>query len=49
MEHSTRIYSVYLKHVAPDDIHVYSIDEVLIDATSYLKREIITAKDLRCV
>ncbi|MST93633.1 DNA methylase, partial [Ruthenibacterium lactatiformans] len=46
MEHSTRIYSVYLKHVAPDDIHVYSIDEVLIDATSYLKRENITAKDL---
>ena len=46
MEHSTRIYSVYLKHVAPDDIHVYSIDEALIDATSYLKRENITAKDL---
>ena len=46
MEHSTRIYSVYLKHVAPDDIHVYSIDEVLIDATAYLKRENITAKDL---
>lgn len=45
MEHSTRIYSVYLKHVAPEDIHVYSIDEVLIDATSYLKRENITARD----
>lgn len=37
MEYSTRIYKVYLKHVAPDDIHVYSIDEVFIDATSYLK------------
>ena len=37
MEYSTRIYQVYLKHVAPEDIHVYSIDEVFIDATSYLK------------
>lgn len=37
MEYSTRIYKVYLKHVAPEDIHVYSIDEVFIDATSYLK------------
>lgn len=37
IEYSTRIYNVYLKHVAPEDIHVYSIDEVFIDATSYLK------------
>ena len=37
MEYSTRIYQVYLKHVAPEDIHVYSIDEVFIDATAYLK------------
>ena len=37
MKYSTRIYQVYLKHVAPEDIHVYSIDEVFIDATSYLK------------
>lgn len=37
MEYSTRIYKVYLKHVAPEDIHVYSIDEVFIDATAYLK------------
>ena len=37
MEYSTRIYKVYLKHVAPEDIHVYSVDEVFIDATSYLK------------
>jgi DNA polymerase V len=36
IECSTRIYSVYLKHVAPEDIHVYSIDEVFIDATPYL-------------
>ncbi len=37
MEYSTRVYKVYLKHVSPEDIHVYSIDEVFIDATSYLK------------
>lgn len=38
MTHSTRIYSIYLRHIAPEDIHVYSIDEVFIDATYYLKR-----------
>ena len=37
MEYSTRIYKVYLKHVSPEDIHVYSIDEVFIDVTSYLR------------
>lgn len=37
MDYSARIYQIYLKHVAPEDIHVYSIDEVFIDATSYLK------------
>ena len=37
MDYSARIYQVYLKHVAPEDIHVYSIDEVFIDATGYLK------------
>ncbi len=36
LEYSTRIYGVYLKYFSPDDIHVYSIDEVFIDATSYL-------------
>lgn len=34
---STRVYSVYLKHVAPEDIYPYSIDEVFIDVTHYLK------------
>ncbi len=34
---STKIYSIYLKYVAPEDIHVYSIDEVFIDVRSYLK------------
>ena len=37
MECSSRIYEMYLKYVAPEDIHVYSIDEVFIDATPYLK------------
>jgi DNA polymerase V len=36
MKVSSRIYQVYLKYVAPEDIHVYSIDEVFIDATDYL-------------
>lgn len=37
MEYSARIYGVYLKFFAPEDIHVYSIDEVFIDVTHYLK------------
>lgn len=37
MESSSRIYEIYLKYIAPEDIHVYSIDEVFIDATPYLK------------
>ena len=36
MEYSTRIYQIYLNYVAPEDIHVYSIDEVFIDVTEYL-------------
>lgn len=36
IEYSTRIYEVYLRYFAPEDILVYSIDEVFIDATSYL-------------
>ncbi|MDY4221853.1 MAG: DNA methylase [Candidatus Faecousia sp.] len=37
VEVSSKIYELYLKYVAPEDIHVYSIDEVFIDATPYLK------------
>lgn len=37
MEYSTRIYNIYLKYIAPEDIHVYSIDEVFIDVTNYLQ------------
>lgn len=46
MEISSRIYGIYLKYVAPEDIHVYSIDEVFIDATSYLKTYKLTPREL---
>ena len=46
IEYSTRIYQVYLKYFSPDDIHVYSIDEVFIDATHYLKTYKKTAREL---
>ena len=48
MKYSTRIYNVYLKYLSPDDIYVYSIDEVFCDITNYLKyykmspRELVT-------
>ena len=45
VEWSTRIYQVYLKHVAPEDIHVYSIDEVFIDATHYLRVRGMTGRE----
>ena len=37
IDYSKKIYEVYLKYTSAEDIHVYSIDEVFIDATSYLK------------
>ena len=43
MEHSAKIYEIYLKYVAPEDIHVYSIDEVFMDITPYLKNSGLTA------
>lgn len=46
IEYSTIIYEVYLKYVAPEDIHVYSIDEVFIDATHYLQTYNTTAHEL---
>ncbi len=45
MECSSKIYEIYLKYVAPEDIHVYSIDEVFIDATPYLKTYAMTAHE----
>ena len=46
MQISGRIYEVYLKYIAPEDIHVYSIDEVFIDATSYLGTYRMTPREL---
>ena len=46
MEYSTRIYNIYLKYVAPEDIHVYSIDEVFIDATDYLNTYHLTPREM---
>ena len=46
IEYSTRIYKIYLKYIAPEDIHVYSIDEVFIDATNYLGTYGMTAHQL---
>ncbi len=47
--YSTRIYQIYLKYVAPEDIHVYSIDEVFIDATPYLETYGVTAHELAMI
>ena len=46
METSTAIYQIYLRYFAPEDIHVYSIDEVFIDATGYLKLYGMTPREL---
>ena len=46
MDYSTRIYRIYLRYIAPEDIHVYSIDEVMIDLTEYTKFYHQTAEEL---
>lgn len=46
MKYSTMIYEIYLRYFAPEDMHVYSIDEVFIDLTSYLKNYQMDAKKL---
>ncbi|BCJ94445.1 DNA methylase [Anaerocolumna cellulosilytica] len=46
IEYSTLIYNVYLKYIAPEDIHVYSIDEVFLDATDYLHSYKLSAREL---
>ena len=46
IKYSADIYSIYLKYISPDDIHVYSIDECFIDATNYLKLYKKTPKEL---
>lgn len=46
MEYSSSIYSIYLKYIAPEDIIVYSIDEVFMDVTDYLFTYKLTAHEL---
>ncbi len=43
---STRIFNIYTQYVAPEDIHVYSVDEVFMDVTHYLKNYGMTAHEL---
>lgn len=46
MAYSTKIYAIYMKYIAPEDMIVYSIDEVFLDVTAYLKTYRLTAKEL---
>ena len=46
MEYSAKIYNIYLKYVSSHDIHVYSIDEVFMDVTNYLKTYKMSAREL---
>ncbi len=46
IDYSTRIYEIYLKYVAPEDCHVYSIDEIMMDVTHYLDTYQLTAREL---
>ncbi|MBQ7265240.1 MAG: DNA methylase [Firmicutes bacterium] len=46
IEYSKRIYDIYLKYISKDDMHVYSVDEVFIDATAYLKTYGMTTEEL---
>ncbi len=46
MKASTEIYKIYLRYIAPEDIHIYSIDEVMMDVTNYLPTYGVTAREL---
>ena len=46
IEYSTKIYDIYLKYISPDDCHVYSIDEIFLDVTSYLGTYRLSAREL---
>lgn len=46
IDYSTRIYEIYLKYVAPEDCHVYSIDEIMMDVTHYLNTYGLSAREL---
>lgn len=49
MKYSSDIYSIYLKYIAPEDIHVYSIDEVFMDITDYLPASGLSPHDFAMV
>ena len=46
LEVSNKVYETYLKYIAPEDIHVYSVDEVFMDVTAYLRSYKMTAHEL---
>ena len=46
IDYSAEIYSIYLKYISKDDIHVYSIDEVFMDVTDYLEMYHMSGKEL---
>lgn len=46
VEYAAKIYDVYLDYISPEDMHVYSIDEVFIDITGYLKRMRFTPREM---
>ncbi|MDD3218100.1 MAG: DNA methylase [Lachnospiraceae bacterium] len=46
MDYSTRIYDIYMRYIAPEDTHVYSIDEIFLDATYYLNTYHLTPRQL---
>ncbi len=46
MQYSTKIYQIYLRYIAPEDIQVYSVDEVFMDVTGYLAALKISAQEL---
>ena len=46
MKISTEIYQIYLRYIAPEDIHIYSVDEVFIDVTNYLQTYQMTSHEL---
>lgn len=46
INYSTKIFDIYLRYIAPEDMHVYSVDEVFIDATAYLNTYQMTAHEL---
>lgn len=46
MEYSTHIFNIYMRYIAPEDIHVYSVDEIFADVTHYLETYHMSAREL---